>query len=519
MNTANPAALLRSLIIYAVVIPLAIVVGYLMTNPLDYESLGFMGVLIGVMVSPLLMRWHYELLVFSWLLPSALFFLPSRPSFFMFMVVVSLTISVVERILNRNQPFLPATPVRWPLFFLIAVVIMTAKLTGGFGIRSAGSDTYGGKKYFVFILNALSFFAVTARPIPRKRANFYIGLFFLGGCFTVVQDLYPIVPSSLRFIYMVLPASNSGLDASGNYSLVVGQTRLGGVGMAAGAGIWWLLSRHGMREGILTAKIWRPILFSLLFALVFLGGFRSAIIGLLVILAVFFYCERIYRTGAMLVVIMGTLLGGALLVPLAPHLPYTFQRALTFTPLDLDPEARLDAEGSSEWRLAIWTALLPEVPKYLLLGKGYTFSAETFNDSMMADSMFRGKNFTDASQDNLAISGDFHSGPLSVVIPFGIWGAIGWLWFVTAGGYVVWRNYRYGDPELGHINLFFLAFFISKCVMFFFIVGSLVDDTSAFAGSVGLSVAINHGIMGRRTVSQAKTTTFREFATGRRAMA
>jgi hypothetical protein len=519
MNTANPAALLRSLIIYAVVIPLAIVVGYLMTNPLDYESLGFMGVLIGVMVSPLLMRWHYELLVFSWGLPSALFFLPSRPSFFIFMVVVSLTISIVERILNRNQPFLPATPVRWPLFFLIAVVIMTAKLTGGFGLRSAGSDNYGGKKYIIFIINALSFFAVTARPIPRKRANFYIGLFFLGGCFNAVGDLYPIVPSPLRFIYMVFPASNSGVDASGSYSLVLGQTRLGGVGAAAGACIWWLLARHGMREGILTAKLWRPMLFGLLIVLTFLGGFRSAIIGLLLVLAVFFYCERIYRTGAMLVVIMGTLLGGALLVPLAPHLPYTFQRALAFTPLDIDPAVRIDAEGSSEWRLAIWKALLPEVPKYLLLGKGYTFSAETFNATMGADSMFKGQTFGDASQENLAIAGDFHNGPLSVVIPFGIWGAIGWLWFVAACGFVVWRNYCYGDPELGHINLLFLALFISKCVMFFVIVGSMVDDTSGFAGVAGLSVAINHGIMGRRTVSQAKTTTFREFATGRRAMA
>ena len=138
------------------------------------------------------------------------------------------------------------------------------------------------------------------------------------------------------------------------------------------------------------------------------------------ILGLLFYLEKMYRTSLMLVVVLGGLMGGALLVPLAPHLPYTFQRSLAFLPLNIRPDVRMDAEASTQWRLDMWSALLPEVPKYLLLGKGYSFSQETFNESMGNGATFQ--HTIDASQNPLALSSDFHSGPLSVVIPFGIWG-------------------------------------------------------------------------------------------------
>ena len=53
------------------------------------------------------------------------------------------------------------------------------------------------------------------------------------------------------------------------------------------------------------------------------------------------------------------------------------------------PDARLDAEGSTEWRLDMWKALLPEVPQYLLLGKGFAFSAEAYDMSMGRDAKFK----------------------------------------------------------------------------------------------------------------------------------
>ena len=36
---------------------------------------------------------------------------------------------------------------------------------------------------------------------------------------------------------------------------------------------------------------------------------------------------------------------------------------------------RLDAQNSSDWRVQMWQAVLPQVPEHLLLGKGYFVSA------------------------------------------------------------------------------------------------------------------------------------------------
>src|ERR1022692_4952848 len=119
MNNINTSALFRSLIVYAICVPLAIIIGYTLTNPLDYQSMGFIGVLVAILIFPLLMKWHYPLLIFSWSAPVTLFFLPGRPSLFLAMVVASLSISVVERILNREKHFVPTGGIVWPLLALL----------------------------------------------------------------------------------------------------------------------------------------------------------------------------------------------------------------------------------------------------------------------------------------------------------------------------------------------------------------------------------------------------------------
>lgn len=518
MNTVNPATLLRSLLVYAFIVPIAIVMGYLLANQMDYQSLGVMALLGSLIVFPLLMKWHYPLLIFSWNLPATLFFLPGHPTLFTFMVVVSLGISVVERILDRNHPFVPAASVRWPLIAFVAVVLITAKLTGGFGLRSMGSNVYGGKKYVYLLIGILSFFAITAKSIPKNKVNLYITLFFAGGFFDFIQDIYPIVPDPLKFIFLVFPPSDTVMStlATGNEAVVLGQTRLGGIASAAGMVFTWMLARHGFQGNFLTGKLWRPAVMTVMGAAIFLGGFRNNIIGVAILLALLFYLEKMYRTGAMLAVVMAGVLGGALLIPLAPHLPFTFQRALAFLPLDLDPEARMDADASTQWRLDMWEALLPQVPKYLLLGKGYAFSQQTFDDYMGPTATF--KKAIDAADDPLALSSDFHSGPLSVVLSFGIWGVLVWLWYWGAGFHVIWRNYHYGLPDHRHINLYLFAAFIFMCFNFLFIFGGIVEDVGHFAGVIGLSLAINHGIKGPQSFSQPAPAELPEPATGRLAV-
>src|SRR5208282_5557992 len=106
MNSPNNAAALRTLIVYAVCVPLAIAVGYMVTNPMDYSTLGMFGIVMLLLVSPLLLRWHYPLLVLSWNIGISLFFIKGSPSLWYVMVPLSLGISVLDRAMNSDRHFI-----------------------------------------------------------------------------------------------------------------------------------------------------------------------------------------------------------------------------------------------------------------------------------------------------------------------------------------------------------------------------------------------------------------------------
>jgi hypothetical protein len=92
------------------------------------------------------------------------------------------------------------------------------------------------------------------------------------------------------------------------------------------------------------------------------------------------------------------------------------------------------------------------------------------------------------------VAGDYHSGPLSLIIPFGIWGVIGFLWLLGAGIKVLYQNHHYGDPALKQINAFFLASFITQSIIYITVFGAFNSQLSAFTGILGMSVALNGGV-------------------------
>ena len=128
-----------------------------------------------------------------------------------------------------------------------------------------------------------------------------------------------------------------------------------------------------------------------------------------------------------------------LLVPFASKLPFTFQRSLAFLPLKLNAAARSDAEDTEDWRLQIWKDALPTVPQHLLLGKGYALSQGEL--TVASSDAFH----YSSDIQSVDIVGSYHSGPLSVVIPFGIWGVIALL----AAGLYSMASMLVGEGEEG----------------------------------------------------------------------
>src|SRR3954469_17657114 len=116
----------------------------------------------------------------------------------------------------------------------------------------------------------------------------------------------------------------------------------------------------------------------------------------------------------------------------------------------------------------MWRQVLPDVPKYILLGKGFGITATDMRQNLSGGPN-QGLSF---SAEGSARAGDFHNGPLSLVIPFGIWGAIAFTWFLIVSLKVLYRNQKYGAPHLQTINTLLFALFVVKTLFFYLIFGS-----------------------------------------------
>ncbi len=495
----NPAAAMRMLITYAICIPLAVLVGYLLTNPMDYGTLGFLGLVIALIISPIFIKWHYPIMVFALSSPIMVFFLKGNPSFAQVMIFLSLGIAVIERTMSGDRRFISVPSITWPLMFTLGVVLFTAEMTGGIGFHTLGGDSGvvgGGKKYLLIFTGIAVFYALTSRAIVPRHRWFYVGLFFLPAMMSVISDLFSYLPAPLTYINLLIPPSGYAMDSNVLGDVETKVKRFSGLAGLAYTILIFMVVRYGLKNIISGGHWWRTALLILLTFITLVGGFRSSLINLLLTFVLLFFLEGLHRTRLMPIVVMGLISLAVLLVPFASHLPLPMQRSLAFLPLpNLDAQVVAEADNSLEWRYRMWSFLWPKVPEYLLLGKGLGLTKEDFNvmgGSAMAN---RDEQF-DPSSGGLAVSADYHNGPLSTLIPFGIWGAIAILWLMFAGLPLLYRNYKYGDPALATVNRYLLVGWVVHFLNFFFIFGAFQNDVLAFATAYGFSVALNGGIRG-----------------------
>jgi hypothetical protein len=486
----NAVAAFRSLIVYALILPLALVMGYLLATPLDPTTLLMLTVVLLLLCTPLVLRWHHPLLFLSWNMTAVIFVLPGRPQVWLVVAFVSLGISIIQRALNPDMRFIPAASVLAPVLFLTVVVLITAKATGGFGMKIFGGDVYGGRRYFLVFASVAGFLAMIAHPIPAQKAKLYLGLFFLGMLTDAIGSSLPLVNPALYFIFLIFPVEQSDLIEGATTSARDNITRFFGLSVACQGVFYYLLARFGIEAMLGWRTFWRFVLLGATVVLCALGGFRSFFVLMTLTFVAVFYFEGLLRSRYAGIFAFVAIIGGLTVMPLAHKLPLSIQRTLSVLPLvDVDPVARYDAQLSTEWRVQMWKIVLPEVPKYFWFGKGLGISGQ---DLEMTNELARRGRIS--SQEVAMMAGDYHSGPLSVIIPFGIWGVIGWLWFLVASLRALHFNHLYGDESLKTINTFLLAYFVARMIHFFVVFGGFYTDFPAFTGVLGLSLCLNGGI-------------------------
>jgi hypothetical protein len=491
--TTSPK-LLQSLIIYLICLPLALFLGYMLTDPLDLRTIGMLGIVILIITTPLILKFHHAVLVFLMNASMVAFFFPGRPRMWLVGVALSILVCWTHRALSQHYRFISVPELTRPLIVLLLVIFATAQARGGFGVRALGGSVYGGNKYFYLVGGILGYFALTGVKIPPRRAVLYVGLFFLSGVTNIVGDLFQLAPSWSHFFFLVFPPTKAGV-VGGEF----GETRWGGVPQAACAVFYFMLARYGLRGIFMPVKPARLACLGLVFILSLLGGFRSTLISLILVFSLQFYLEGLHRTRLLPAAILALALAAPICVAFAEKMPRTIQRSMAFLPINIDPAVKIDTERSSEWRLNMWRDVVPMIPQYLLLGKGFAMSPREFEEAQALQRM----KALSGDQLGAAIAGDFHNGPLSVIIPFGIWGALAFIWLIAAGVRVLYRNCKNGDERLRTANTFILAWFLTRLVMFTFVVGAIQYDLVFFASLLGFSVSLNHGVQ-RPAVAPAR---------------
>jgi hypothetical protein len=494
------SSLMRSLIVYCLSVPAAVFLGYMLATPMDVSSYMILGVVFCLIMAPLVLRHHHAWLIASWNMTTVVFFLPGRPQLWLLMSWLSLMIAFSHYILHRKEPFLHVASINRPLILLLVITVVIAKARGGLGLASMGADTFGGRRYFMIVTAILGYFAITSRQIPIDRVPFYIALYFVGAATEAIGDLAVFVNPAFYFVFLVFPVGSAGVKAIINDpGLKESYTpRLAGVGVACTAFYYVMLSRNGVKNLLTWNRPLKTVIFLAFLGASMIGGFRSALIFFLMLFGILFYLEGLMRSRMLPVFLLLGIAAASIVIPFADHMPLTIQRSLSFLPIKVDPMVRVDAQASTEWRLGIWRNVVPQIPEYLLLGKGYSISAKDLAMSQINTMM--GDNAAEGTE----IVGDYHNGPLSVIIPLGLPGTLAFIWLLVVALRTLHRNYLYGNPALASINRFLLAYFIARLVLFLTIFGNFYSDLPGFLGLVGLGVSINGGVAQPVVVEQPK---------------
>jgi O-Antigen ligase len=475
----------RAHLIMALCLPMAVLLGYFLAEPMESGSMAVIILVMFVLAVPLMMKWHHPILVLSWNAFITPVFLPGHALIWFPVAAASLVFALLNRAVNPENRFIYVPSIANSLLFLAAVLLITAFATGGIGLRSFGSTRFGGRNYALILMAVAGLFAFSSSRIPPEKAGLYVGMYFLTGLTSIIPNIIYALGPAFYPLFSFFPVGGVVDQARAEYALGPGIFRIGGFALVGQALYCYALARYGVRGALDFTKPLRPFLLITAAGFCAVSGFRSSLILFVLTFCALFYFEGLHKTRLLAAFLALTLLSAVIVLPNAEKLPWVVQRTLSFLPAKIDPIARESADASTEWRISIWKQMMPEIPKYLLIGKGYNLDPNQLFLAAQPNAMR-----VDLSE-AVMMNGDYHSGPLSVIIPFGIFGTVGFVWFLVAAGRFLYQNYRSGDSRLQRINTFILAFFVTKIVFFFAVFGSLYSDLCGFTGLIGLSISLN----------------------------
>lgn len=360
---------------------------------------------------------------------------------------------------NNDRRMPESKPLKW-----LVAIIFILMIVRGTGLRMFGSSTWGGMAYVVMLLNIFFFFAVQNVRLSKKQIYFLLWGMLLAG----------LIGSQFDRI---------GWESSTRAASETVRTRIS----------WLLAAVYAAFPLVFVLRLSKWIKLLLWLGLIFLvglTGFRSRLVELLMITVAFgFFTSRKRLYYVFRCITLGIVFWGGILLA-SPHMPLGLQRTVSFIPgVQVAEAAAENAKGSIEWRLEIWRYCLQQSDNYLFLGRGSAFDVKDtaaglgLNDVATYSPWFA---FQTRS---------YHSGPLSLLIDYGIPGFLvgTWLCVILFGRFWRYAN-RLGknDTFESRFALYSCSYMLWQIVAFYLVYGSMVKFSNTILAMSSFALVLSN---------------------------
>lgn len=384
----------------------------------------------------------------------------------LFVYTITIPFYLWNVMIKRSSLTWNSIPLQDAAVFVIFMHVAYIFLSHPFGLGlNVLEDYYGGKGYIMFLQALIAYLCLSSlKTTSHEFGRVLQWAVLLTVLFTMIATARNILsPDSAGADPAAMAAAAGSGAADTRQSTLVLISQLVIQLIIINYSVWQIIKRP-----------WAGALLLLGLVGVMISGFRTIIAQLLFL---FFLISLIYRRWifCILVPIFGLVTLLILSSAGALHsLPFGIQRTLSALPfLDVNVQARMDAEGSTNWRLEMW--------QWALDDREHFIQDKVFGDGFSRDiSIVKANIYEEAynlSQDqtSFAWNGIWHSGPISTIQTLGYVGLTLYTILSVIGityAWIVSRIYRNHQYKLG--ILYVSTLYIIKPITFFFLFGDSV---------------------------------------------
>jgi hypothetical protein len=335
---------------------------------------------------------------------------------------------IIKRSIMDRKPIKVGSLVFWvPIVIIVGIIFIHNFKGGGLGLKILGSSEYGARRHLPFFLAVMTYLIVI-NSVDRQKSSIQ-HLPFLYLIFAVIGALPSLItsyaPGLTPVVFYLTGSGNVERFYETASNVGVQLERIGGLGGIGIALQLYLVSRYSIKTWLRPGRWFIGILSVFAFFLCIRSGFRSALVGYVVVTAIACVIALRWRS------IIPAIFAVAMCFVLAAgnnklfRLPVAAQRALSILPGDWDPDAVISAAGSTDFRLTIQRIYLQSYfNPWSPIGNGLKFNPDTASryetpGRVLSRDVYVG----------CVIRKDFHIGWISLFDSVGIIGSLAFLWF------------------------------------------------------------------------------------------